>query len=80
MTFGLVLHLIGWIAQILATYYAIHLFLKSRLYRYSSGFFALGIGLLTVSSIIPVTHILWDYSDEVEAGLSAAVPYPFSWG
>lgn len=73
MTFGLVLYLIGWIAQILATYYAIHLFLKSRLYRYSSGFFALGIGLLTVSSIIPVTHNLWDYSDEVEAYLSAAV-------
>ena len=74
MTFGLVLYLIGWIAQILATYYAIHLFLKSRLYRYSSGFFALGIGLLTVSSIIPVTHILWvDYFDEAEAGLSAAI-------
>jgi diguanylate cyclase (GGDEF)-like protein len=74
MTFGLVLYLIGWTAQILATYYAIHLFLKSRLYRYSSGFFALGIGFLTVSSIIPVTHILWgDYFDEVEAGLSAAV-------
>jgi diguanylate cyclase (GGDEF)-like protein len=74
MTFGLVLYLIGWIAQILATYYAIHLFLKSRLYRYSSGFFALGIGLLTVSSIIPVTHTLWgNYFDEAEAGLSAAV-------
>jgi diguanylate cyclase (GGDEF)-like protein len=74
MTFGLVLYLIGWIAQILATYYATHLFLKSQLYRYSSGFFALGIGLLTVSSIISVTHILWgDYFDEAEAGLSAAV-------
>jgi len=74
MTFGLVLYLIGWIAQILATYYATHLFLKSRLYRYSSGFFALGIGLLTVSSIVPVTHILrGDYFDEAEAGLSAAI-------
>ena len=74
MTLGLVLYLIGWIAQILATYYAIHLFLKSQLYRYASGFFALGIGLLTVSGISPVIHILdGDQVNQGEAGLSAAV-------
>ena len=74
MTLGLILHLIGWTAQILATYYAINLFLKSRLYRYASGFFALGIGLLTVSGISPVIHILeGDQVNQGEAGLSAAV-------
>jgi diguanylate cyclase (GGDEF)-like protein len=74
MVLGLVLYLIGWIAQILATYYAIHLFLKSRLYRYASGFFALGIGFLTVSGISPVIHILGgDLVNQGEAGLSAAV-------
>jgi diguanylate cyclase (GGDEF)-like protein len=74
MAFGLILYLIGWIAQILATYYAIHLFLKSQLYRYASGFFALGIGLLTVSGISPVIHIIGgDQFNEGEAALSAAV-------
>jgi diguanylate cyclase (GGDEF)-like protein len=74
MAFGLILYLIGWIAQILATYYAIHLFLKSQLYRYASGFFALGIGLLTVSGISPVIHIVGgDQFNEGEAALSAAV-------
>jgi diguanylate cyclase (GGDEF)-like protein len=74
MALGLVLYLIGWIAQILATYYATHLFLKSKSNHYSSGFFALGIGLLTVSGIYPVTHILsGDQFNQVEAGLSAAV-------
>jgi diguanylate cyclase (GGDEF)-like protein len=74
MALGLVLHLIGWIAQILATYYAIHLFFKSQLYRYASGFFALGIGLLTVSGISPVIHILGgDQFNQGEAGLSAAI-------
>jgi diguanylate cyclase (GGDEF)-like protein len=74
MAFGLILYLIGWTAQILATYYAIHLFLKSQLYRYASGFFALGIGLLTVSGISPVIHIVGgDQFNEGEAALSAAV-------
>lgn len=74
MAFGLILYLIGWTAQILATYYAIHLFLKSQLYRYTSGFFALGIGLLTVSGISPVIHILGgDQFSEGEAALSAAI-------
>jgi diguanylate cyclase (GGDEF)-like protein len=74
MAFGLILYLIGWIAQILATYYAIHLFLKSQLYRYASGFFALGVGLLTVSGISPVIHIVGgDQFNEGEAALSAAV-------
>lgn len=74
MAFGLILYLVGWIAQILATYYAIHLFLKSQQYRYASGFFALGIGLLTLSGISPVIHIVGgDQFNEGEAGLSAAV-------
>jgi diguanylate cyclase (GGDEF)-like protein len=73
MALGLVLYLIGLIAQILATYYAIHLFLKSQLYRYASGFFALGIGLLTMSSITHVLHIAsGDQVIEGDAGLSAA--------
>lgn len=74
MAFGLVLDLIGWIAQILATYYAIRLFFKSKLYRYASGFFALGIGLLTVSGISPVIHILaGGQFNQGDAGLSAVV-------
>ena len=74
MAFGLILYLIGWTAQILASYYAIHLFLKSQLYRYASGFFALGIGLLTLSGISPVIHILGgDQFKEGEAALSTAV-------
>jgi diguanylate cyclase (GGDEF)-like protein len=74
MTYGLIFYLIGWIAQIMATYYVIHLFLKSQPYRYASGFFALGIGLLTVSGIFPVIHILGgDQLNEGEAALSAAV-------
>lgn len=74
MTFGLVLYLIGLIAQILATYYAIHLFLKSQLYRYASGFFALGIGLLTVSVIFHVIHTVGgDQFNEGDAALSAAI-------
>jgi diguanylate cyclase (GGDEF)-like protein len=68
------LYLIGWTAQILATYYAIHLFLKSQLYRYASGFFTLGIGLITVSGISPAIHILGgDQFNEGEAALSAAI-------
>jgi diguanylate cyclase (GGDEF)-like protein len=74
MTLVLILYLIGWIAQILATCYATHLFLKSQLYRYASGFFALGIALLTVSGISPVIHIVGgDQFNEGEAALSAAV-------
>jgi diguanylate cyclase (GGDEF)-like protein len=74
MALGLVLYLIGWIAQILATYYAIHLFFKSQLYRYASGFFALGIGLLTASGISPVIHILGgDQFNQGDAALSSAV-------
>ena len=74
MAFGLILYLIGWIAQILATYYAIHLFFKSQLYRYASGFFALGIGFLTVSGISSVIHILGgDQFNQGDAALSAAV-------
>ncbi len=74
MTLDLILYLIGWTAQILASYYAIHLFLKSQLYRYASGFFALGIGLLTLSGISPVIHILGgDQFKEGEAALSTAV-------
>ena len=72
MVSGLVLYLIGLIAQILTTYYAIHLFLKSNLYRYASGFFALGISLLTMSSLSHVVYISWgDQFNEVDAGLSA---------
>ena len=74
MALGLVFYLIGWISQILATYYAAHLFLKSQLYRYASGFFALGIGLLTVSGISPVIHILGgDQFNQGDAALSSAV-------
>ena len=74
MALGLVLYVIGWIAQLLATYYAIHLFFKSRFYRYASGFFALGIGLLTVSGIFSVIHILdVDQFNQGDAALSAAV-------
>jgi len=74
MAFGLILYLIGWITQILATYYAIHLFFKSQLYRYASGFFALGIGFLTVSGISSVIHILGgDQFNQGDAALSAAV-------
>jgi len=74
MALGLVLYLIGWIAQILATYYAIHLFFKSRLYWFASGFFALGIGLLTVSGIFSVIHVLAsEQFHQGDAALSAAV-------
>jgi len=74
MALGLVLYVIGWIAQILATYNAIHLFFKSRLYRYASGFFALSISLLTVSGIFSVIHILaGDQFNQGDAALSAAV-------
>lgn len=72
MVSGLVLYLIGLIAQMLTTYYAIYLFLKSSLYRYASGFFALGISLLTMSSLSHVVYISWgDQFNEVDAGLSA---------
>jgi diguanylate cyclase (GGDEF)-like protein len=72
MVSGIVLYLIGLIAQMLTTYYAIRLFLKSSLYRYASGFFALGIGLLTMSSLSHVVYISWgDQFNEVDAGLSA---------
>jgi len=74
MVLGLVLYLIGLIAQILATFYASNLFLKSYSYRYASGFFALGISLLTVNSISNVIHISWgDQFNEGEAALSIAI-------